>query len=188
MVGIVFMCMIMLINRQTPNPKTIKDVLDIPTFGRASGKGSPPFVADAHSHAEASGHTIPVLIKKGRKRSLKAAKAKKPRTGVTIRTTRGNVSESTGKPKIVPKPSGSRKNASKIRANEFPRHALKIFLCASQKSTVNPSEITASTMQLVVIRSIYAFILAVISGTNACAKKPKMVTKTDTIIIKREIL
>ena len=182
------MCMIMLINRQTPNPKTIKDVLDIPTFGRALGNGDPPFVADAHSHAEASGHTIPVLIRKGRKRSLKAANAKKPPTGVTIRTTRGNVSENTGKPKIVPKPRGSRKNASKTRAIEYPRHALKIFLCASQKSTVNPSEITASTMQLVVIRSIYALILAVISGTNACAKNPKIATKTDTIIIKREIL
>src|SRR3989339_2230117 len=96
MVGIVFMCMIMLINRQTPNPKTIKDVMDIPTFGRALGNGDPPFVADAHSHAEASGHTIPVLIRKGRKRSLKAANAKKPPTGVTIRTPRGNLPEITG--------------------------------------------------------------------------------------------
>src|SRR3990167_1973871 len=125
MVGIVFMCMIMLLNKQMPNPKTIKDVLDIPTFGRALGKGVPPFVADAHSHAEVSGHTIPVLIKKGRKRSLKAANAKKPPTGVTIRTTRGNVSESTGKPKIVPKPKGSRKNASKTRAKEYPRQDRK---------------------------------------------------------------
>src|SRR3989304_1060101 len=111
MVGIVFMCMIMLINKQTPNPKTIKDVLDIPTFGRALGNGVPPFVADAHSHAEASGHTIPVLIKKGRKRSLNAANAKNPPTGVTIRTTRGNVEGTRGMAKIVPKPSGQPQNA-----------------------------------------------------------------------------
>src|SRR3989339_1024571 len=178
----------MLIKRQTPTPKVIKEALDIPIFGRATGKGVPPFAVSAHSHAEVSGHTIPVLIKNGRKRSLKAANAKNPPTGVTISTTRGNVSENRGMPKIVPKPSGSRKNASKTRAKEYPRHALKIFLWASQKSTVNPSEITASTMQLVVIRSIYAFILAVISGTNACAKNPKIATKTDTIIINKEIL
>jgi hypothetical protein len=43
-------------------------------------------------------------------------------------------------------------------------------------------------MQFVVIRSIYALIFAVIAGTKACAKNPKIATKTDTIIIKREIL
>ncbi len=183
--------MIKLIKRQTPNPKAIKDVLGVLRFGLAGGMGigPPQFgVGAAHSQGDASWHTIPTLIKNGRNKSLNAASAKNPPTGVTIRTTRGNASGRTGKPMTVPKPRGSRKNESKIKAMEYPRQAFNIFLWASQKSTVNPSDITARTMQFVVIRSIYAFILAVISGTNACAKNPKMATKTDTIIIKREIL
>src|SRR3972149_3447994 len=156
MVGIVFICTMRLINRQTPNPITIKDVLDIPRFGGIVTTVIPPFVADAHSvdadadahsQAEGSANTIPVFIRNGRNSSLNAASAKNPPTGVIMRITRGNVSGITEKPIIVPKPSGSRRNESMTSAREYPRQALNIFLCASQKSTVNPSEITASTIQ-----------------------------------------
>src|SRR3990167_6409746 len=187
------MCMIILINRHPPNPMAIKDDLDslcvwLITFAWFLIFTGVLHSAVAHSHADASGYTIPVFRNIGRSKSLKAANAKKPPTGVIIKTTLGIFSGITWKPIIVPKPRGSRKNASIIRAIEYPRQALNIFFCASQKSTVNPSEITARTIQFVVIRSMYAFILEVTSGMNAWAKKPKIATNTDTIIINKDIL
>jgi hypothetical protein len=107
-----------LTNRAAPNPIAINVVLEIPRFGWETTSGTPPWAADAHPQADDSWHTIPVLRRKGRNKSLNAARAKKPPTGVTIRTTFGKVSGSTEKPITVPKPKGSRRNASKIRAAE----------------------------------------------------------------------